>query len=503
MAVDAKIIDQRTRERLNDEYQMSISDEGLKSQGVKERYAVIYKEEFDKEEKKQSSNLPVPVSKPVITACSGNQQPTQGKKDPNIKCNFSSVTVEKAGRKYTLKIDKNTPSGENVLEIVAGPYINTQDVTVTVNGLEGPCIDGHKNKVMDLVNPKPISKSDTVLKFKAASFYYIPFVDSLWPSGAPWKTYDIPISTCNGKKSAIIKVYPDIEYDFKINFNPNKTSKGFHNGVFQLDKEGVELKITGSVKQDTVQLKFEKKFESVIKAISTASTFLQQVKKMTSTFNSSIEIEYKYVNLDIGVKGKWIEIEGSPKCGYECKFDMGMNPVFGIGVSVDALGIAIESIPGFGVILGRIKKYFEKSGIGKIKLTLKLNGEISCNFIGIKKVTQKNIEATACDTSGEITAGVKGEISLSSEKYSGDTFAAEAGAEAGGEAKIKLGAKIVANDKQKIDIYYGFNGLEFSYAAYIKASGGIFEFEKKSEGKAKIFEAIEDKTITTINLNNK
>jgi hypothetical protein len=499
MPVDVEIVKQRSRQRLNEEYQMTISDEGLKSSGIKERYAVIYKEELDKEVKKQTSN--VPVSKPVIMTCSGNQQPTQRKKDPNIKCNFSTVTVEKAGRKYTLQIDKNTPSGENVLEIVAGPYINTKDVTITVNGLEGPCVDGHKNKVMDLVNPKPVSKSDTVLKFKAASFYYIPFIDSLWPSGAPCKTYDIPISTCNGKQSAIIKVYPDIEYDFSLALNLSQIQKSFsqYKKDIELDKDKVALKFNGSIKQDTVDYKLEKTFENINKAVAVYSKIMNTVTSMTKTINKTVEVDFRYLSLKLGIKSKWVEIEGSPKCGYQCEFKMGMNPVFGISVTVDALSTFIQTIPIIGILLSKIKDVGEESGIVKLNLKFIFSGDLSCDFIAIKKVTDKDIETTVCDTNGKVSVKAIANASASSKKF-GDSAFVEAGAEASGEASIKIGAKI---KPLSIPIYYDFNGLEFSYAAYAKASGGWITIEKKTKGSASIFEKQEGIEITTIYLNER
>lgn len=509
MPVDEKNITQKSRERLNNEYQMSISDDGLKKQGISERYAVIYQEEYNKALKQQAtSQTPQPQSKPIAEVCCYNPAQASAKNNPDTKCNFNTVTVEKAGRKYTLNVDKNTASGDNIIEIVAGPNKNAKDVTVTVGGLIGPCTTGHKNKVLDLVNPKPINKTDTELKFKAASISYIPFVSSLWPSNAPVNTYNIPISTCNLKRSVVIKVYPDIEYNFTIKVNPglNKSSFGFHNGVKMLEKQDKEfISIEGNIKQDNTEYSLEKTFdfENITKAIKTADTILNTIKKMSSTFNSNVEIEYKFLNLKLDLKSKWVEIEGSPKCGYECTFDLGMAPLFGIGVKIDALGAAIESIPGVGKVLDKIKKYIEKSDLLKIKLTLELSGEINCELLGIKKVTDQDIKLSYHNTNGQLTAGIKAELTLmEGQKHYGDTFGLEAGANAGGEAKVTLGIKDSEN-KAKAEFYYGFNGLEIFYAVYGKASAFNFEYEKKSEGKTTVFDPIEDRTITIIDLKNK
>lgn len=418
-----------------------------------------------------------------------------------VKCGHQGSSAGKRAYKLEHPSRSRSESGvpANVLQVVAGPT-QPDMITAATRIKKTPC-QKHIGNVLVLEGDetsRPPTQTKTRLSFPATAHehYETGIFRHIWPYPAKLSHHRVKPVICNPAASGgvEIQVFPDIKWEAAVSadFSRKYSAKKGAGSVESEGKDGsLELRAGFTRDGHEIGLSYEhqQKFEDAFRAIqfsgNTARQFLGFVNKV-----GAVEIELALPSVEM--KGTWgyEESADSNSVDYVLEATLSLNPLIGLKGTVDILDFILPTIqPPIGSVLKKAKDYAERGvDVGGVRaeaemsLNLSAYGEICGDLLfrgHLGKVRK-----------GSAEGGIKAHIEVAIEaKIKGSLERAEvrlAYGELSGAVKSGIFARLGGGFDEK-GIYlcgsFGWDGITFTYAAYVGSDVTIKSFAKKTGAK--------------------
>ncbi|MCF2518575.1 hypothetical protein [Dyadobacter sp. CY351] len=466
---------------------------------------------------KEASKLQALVEKDNIDAeydivdalCDGVSEACPFREDPqmqtDIQCNFDSILITKAGRKFDyewnvqsgVKADVNGDT-DTYIEVVAGDS-KEAEIVLRKKGLVGPCEGGknHKGKSWDIETFNSVPDDECRLMVLARQTKYNEVAHFL-PYKLQPSSYTVRANSCHSKHELSIKCYSDAELTVSGAFTLYKSStekdrifgaeneKKVHRNKRELNFEvkrnsAQVLKFNVFEKETVTREKFARNEndapESTIPlneqikghvseeaaAILEHINIIKEYDKILDTgmqvfqslfkeFNKCSRIplawEVTFLKTNVNVSAKWVEVPESRRCNYEVAGSIEFSPLISVKFEAD-FSNTLSYIPFLGPYLGLAGGVLKALNAGEIALKLEVLGSIGMSsdrfILNDSQVPSKlNNSQITVKAMGEVGATIR--LYATIKIWTPEFF----GISCGGETHMELGVKAKLTDTESV-----------------------------------------------------
>ncbi|MEO6253868.1 MAG: hypothetical protein ABIO79_11205 [Ferruginibacter sp.] len=355
----------------------------------------------------------------AVNSCPGNSPAsTNPQQKEDTKCKFSTLTIQKPGRKYDLVLKGDTTEITK-LEIIAGSKNKPADISCSLAGYSAPCKEQHDKKTF-IFSEKSESKENTKLQFKARAS------DLQWR--LPWEVkptvYKVIAASCGKSITAQIDVYQDLEIDAGFTFAGSSTELTIDKEV-KIEGSGKknvkdrnlvtssnestkiteEFSVKGGVKFDGITIETQIKFADIIEIIKIINTNVEKIRSNLKKIKSAAEearstiaknkredkLTFEKLNISLNFNGKWNELAGKNQVDYGLTVTLKGDPLWGLSFEIDMIGHLLKASA-----LGLVKDLLSKCDISLLALI------ISAGFKVTGKIDWKIYRLNPNTVSGEL-----------------------------------------------------------------------------------------------------
>ena len=430
-----------------------------------------------------------------------------------VECEVASLEIECEHPKHKVPIKlpaaKDAKRPFDVLEVIAAGPGQGDTITAKVVMAKPRCGTTHKGQALVIRGPggRWVKAEDTStfqvvthgINIDQEFFRYI------WPWGMAPEEYTFTAPACHGGGlTAKVRAFPALEAsaDLVLALNTGdrvtgKMDKARAKG--RVEKRGRPahtdwtFEIKGKVKYGNDTHELGAKFESKIREW---AGFNRLVKKAIDKFcelfftYTGVIILPEFPNLSLSYSGKFKEIDGKYKVGAEWQFVLKADPLIGLTVKIEILGVLIAALEKtqFAVIARFLKKVrdWAKDKNQTLEVFLSFSGTIG-GEVGAKKNAPEPKAGAYGMIEGKLKVEFSAKASFGSQGVIGFAFGAEAKANSGLAARLTLD-----NDAKGLFLKGAFMLLacKFEYSAF--ASGKvIWEIRESYGGEYTFWEDID------------